>query len=59
VVVPEAMQTLLKTCLNADQAGRPHDFAPIERALSEIYASEAGGSYARPVSKAPLIRRTA
>ena len=52
VTIPEEMKTLLKACLNADQAERPHDFAAIEKALCEIYENEIGSIYIRPVPKA-------
>ncbi|WP_156972234.1 protein kinase domain-containing protein, partial [Syntrophaceticus schinkii] len=52
VAIPEEMKTLLKACLNADEALRPHDFAVMEKALYEIYESETGSIYSRPAPKA-------
>ena len=52
VTIPEEMKILLKACLNANEAERPHDFVVIEKALCAIYENEIGSIYARPVPKA-------
>jgi tetratricopeptide (TPR) repeat protein len=46
------MQELLKRCLNAEEAQRPHDFTEVEKRLLEIYREETEEEYPRPVSKA-------
>ncbi|MDD3337082.1 MAG: tetratricopeptide repeat protein, partial [Eubacteriales bacterium] len=52
VPIPQKMQELLKKCLNAKEAERPHDFTEIEKRLLEIYREETEEEYPRPVSKA-------
>ena len=52
VAIPESMKSLLKECMNADEAKRPHDFAKVEARLLEIYRSETGRAYSRISPKA-------
>jgi len=52
VAIPEGMMSLLKECMNADEAKRPHDFALVEARLLEIYRSETGRAYSRISPKA-------
>ena len=52
VAIPPKMQVLLKKCLNAKEAERPHDFAEVEKGLLETYREETKEEYPRPVSKA-------
>jgi tetratricopeptide (TPR) repeat protein len=52
ITIPEAMKTLLKECLNTDEAQRPHDFMEIERRLLELYKGITGSGYGRTMPKA-------
>ena len=50
--MPEALQELLATCMEAEPDDRPHDFTEIEAKLQEIYKAETGNDYPRPAPKA-------
>ena len=52
VPIPHKVQGLLRECLNAKEAGRPHDFATVEKRLLEIYREETTDEYLRSATNA-------
>ena len=52
VPMPEALQELLKKCMESEPENRPHDFGEIESELKKIYGDVIDRKYPRPEPKA-------
>jgi len=50
--IPETIKELLRYCFKVAPDNRPYDFKEIENILLQIYHTETGGAYPRPVFRA-------